>query len=130
MNIKLFIDNLKRDKARGNLAPHQIILLISLYQSHTKHKSNYINITELITYFDQAWEENNDKFKSKNCNPGMPIKAFINNEYLDVSMTEEINFRNRNELESKILDIKITPLLINLFKQEGIYKYLISRIDR
>lgn len=30
MNAEEFVNNLKRDKARGSLTPHQIILLIAL----------------------------------------------------------------------------------------------------
>lgn len=129
MNINEFIDNLKRDKARGNLAPHQVILLIALYKIYKQHNSNFIDITQLIETFTKVWKENQNLFKSKNSNPGMPIKVFVNRGYLEIEIKEDIvDFRNKTELKEKISKIIIKKILLNLFTVDQIEEYLICRI--
>jgi hypothetical protein len=131
MNIQEFIDNLKRDKARGDLAPHQVILLISLYKTYKQNDSNFIDITQLIETFTKVWKENQNLFKSKNNNPGMPIKVFVNKGYLEITIRENIvDFRNKTELKSKISSIKISSLLLNILSRREIYQYLKTRINR
>lgn len=129
MDINEFIDNLKRDKARGHLAPHQIILLISLYNLYLENNSGILTIEELISTFNKVWKENQDKFKTKNCNLGMPLKVFVNREYLVIEINEDINdFRSKIELRSKIEKIKINHDLIKLFENKNIRSYLKTRI--
>jgi hypothetical protein len=130
MEINKFIDNLKRDKARGDLAPHQVILLISLCRIHKQKNSNTINITQLIETFSMVWKENQSMFKSKNNNPGMPIKVFVNKGYLEIKIKENIvDFRNKTELKSKISQIEISTILLNLFQQSEILNQLNKRIN-
>jgi hypothetical protein len=130
MDINEFVDNLKRDKARGELAPHQIILLISLYNLCIVNNSQILTIEDLISTFNKVWKENQDKFKTKNCNLGMPLKVFINKGYLEIEIKEEIiDFRSKTELKSKISKIKINKILLNLFKNIEISDYLKTRIN-
>ena len=130
MDINEFIDNLKRDKARGELAPHQIILLISLHKLYSENKSNTIEIDDLIDAFSLIWKEHQNSFKTKNCNLGMPLKVFVNNTYLEIGITQDINdFRSKTELRSKVTSIKINQFLLKLLKKNESYDYLKTRIN-
>lgn len=128
--MKEFIDNLKRDKARGDLAPHQIILLISLHKLYLKSKSNTLEINALMDVFNIVWKEHQNSFKTKNCNLGMPLKVFFNKGYLEIDIKEKINdFRSKTELRSKITEIRISLVLLNLFKNTEFSNYVIARIN-
>lgn len=125
-----FIDNLKRDKARGELAPHQIILLISLYNLYTENNSETLHIEDLISTFNKVWKENQDKFKTKNCNLGMPLKVFVNRGYLEIDIKEDImDFRSKTELKSKITEIRISQILLFYFTKTEFADYLKTRIS-
>jgi hypothetical protein len=66
----------------------------------------------------------------RNCNLGMPIKVFVNRDYLEIEIKEDIiDFRNKTELKSKITEIKINRVLLNLFKNNDINDYLKTRIS-
>lgn len=128
--MKEFIDKLKRDKARGNLAPHQIILLLSLHKLYSENKSNIIEIDDLLDFFTITWKEHQNSFKTKNCNLGMPLKVFVNKDYLEIAIKEDINdFRSKRELRSKITEIRINRVLVNLFKNAQFIDYLKTRIS-
>lgn len=129
MTKEEFINNLKRDKARGNLAPHQIILLISLFNTYSISKSDLTDITTLNNEFQKVWKEYKNLFISKNSKVGLPLKAFVNRGYLKLIINESINdFRNILELETKISSIKIEELVLQLFQDVDIKNYLIIRI--
>jgi hypothetical protein len=126
-----FVDNLKRDKARGSLAPHQIILLIALLKVYKKSGSALNDILILDNEFQQVWNTYNSEFKTSNNKLGMPLKAFVNKGFLTIQISEEINdFRKLSELESKISKLIIEDVLIALFKIEKVEDYLISRISK
>jgi hypothetical protein len=128
--MKEFIDNLKRDKARGELAPHQIILLLSLHKLYSENKSSIIEIGDLMGAFSLIWKEHQNSFKTKNSNLGMPLKVFVNREYLEIDLKEGINdFRSKTELKSKITQIKIHQILLNILKNGKCSDYLKTRID-
>ncbi|MGY0391178.1 hypothetical protein ACW5R3_01295 [Bizionia sp. KMM 8389] len=128
--MKEFVDNLKRDKARGDLAPHQIILLLSLHKLYSENKSNTFEIDDLMDAFNLTWKEHQKSFKTKNCNLGMPLKVFVNKEYLEIDINEEINdFRSKTELRTKITSIIISQLLLTLLKKTEFYNYLKTRIS-
>lgn len=130
MDINEFIDNLKRDKARGALAPHQIILLISLQKLYLENKSHIIQISNLMDVFSLTWKELENNFKTKNNNLGMPLKVFVNRNYLEIELKEAIkDFRNKKELKNKIVQIQINTTLKNLFQQPEIQKKLLTRIN-
>ncbi len=131
MNLEEFIDGLKRDRARGSLAPHQIILLISLLRIHHKSGKNLTDILILNSEFQEVWNTYKNQFKTNNNKLGMPLKAFVNKGYLTIQISEEINdFRNLSELESKISKLVIEDILITFFKEDNIEEYLISRITK
>lgn len=129
MRIENFVNNLKRDKARGDLAPHQIILLLSIQKICNLQNSNIISISHLIDTFEVVWKENEEKFKTKNCNLGMPLKVFVDKEYLEIDLNQNINdFRNKTELNAKIKQILVSPILKNILINEKSEAYLISRL--
>ena len=131
MNPQEFIDGLKRDKARGSLAPHQIILLIALSRIYKKSGKILSDILTLNSEFQEVWNSYKNEFKTTNNKLGMPLKAFVNKGYLTIKISEEINdFRNLSELESKISTLVIEDILITLFKADKIEEYLISRISK
>jgi len=131
MESKEFIDGLKRDKARGNLAPHQIILLISLLNLYKENESDTFDILSLTNEFQKIWNDYQYKFKTINNNIGLPLKAFNNRGYIELGVKDTINdFRNNLELMSKISSLKIDNVLIQLFKNEDIRNYFIHRISK
>jgi hypothetical protein len=131
MNIEEFVNNLKRDKARGNLAPHQIILLIALSNIYFVTKSNSTDVSTLNIEFQKVWNTYKNEFTTTNNKLGLPLKAFVNKGYITIEISEEINdFRNLLELESKISNLVTDDILIKLFKTDNIEEYLISRISK
>lgn len=129
MNTEEFINNLKRDKARGNLAPHQIILLIALSNIYSISKSDATDINVLNIEFQQVWNQHKNVFVSKNNKIGLPLKAFVNREYLQLSTSDVINdFRNNLELHTKVETIIMDTVITQLFQDSDIKKYLITRI--
>lgn len=128
--MKEFVDNLKRDKARGDLAPHQIILLISLHKLYVENNSNIIEIGDLMDTFRFTWKEHQSSFKTKNSNLGMPLKVFVNRNYLEINIKEDINdFRSKTELKFKIKSLKINSVLLSLFQRPNLSEYLKTRIS-
>jgi len=123
MEIKIFIDGLNRDKARGEIAPHQIILLATLFRLYNKTKNTKINVEELINEFNDVWERNKMKFHSRNNNIGLPLKVFEKNEYINIKHKDPENqiedYRNINNLKSNIDSLNIDNFLIQLFKIEN-----------
>jgi hypothetical protein len=131
MSPEEFIDGLKRDRARGSLAPHQIILLIALSKIYKKSGKVLTDILILNTEFQEVWNIYKNEFKTTNNKLGMPLKAFVNKGYLSIEISEEINdFRNLLELESKISKLVIDDVLITFLKADKIEEYLISRITK
>lgn len=131
MSPEEFIDGLKRDRARGSLAPHQIILLIALSKIYKKSGKVLTDILILNTEFQEVWNTYKNEFKTTNNKLGMPLKAFVNKGYLTIKISEEIkDFRNLTELETKISQVVIEDVLITLFKEDKIEEYLITRISK
>jgi hypothetical protein len=131
MNPEEFIDGLKRDRARGSLAPHQIILLIALSKIYKKSGKVLTDILILNTEFQEVWNIYKNEFKTTNNKLGMPLKAFVNKGYLSIEISEEINdYRNLLELETKISKLAIEDILITLFNADKFDEYLISRITK
>lgn len=129
MEIKEFIDGLKRDKARGNLAPHQIILLIAMFNLYVLKNTFKYDIIDLNEEFKKTWLEHQNKFESKNNKIGLPFKAFVNKEYINIEVSSTINdFRNNNELDSKVMSIEVSRILQEILKKDNVKNYLISRI--
>lgn len=131
MTAENFVDNLKRDKARGSLAPHQIILLIALSKIYNKSGKNLNDVLILNSEFQEVWNTYKNEFKTTNNKLGMPLKALVNKGYITIEICEEINdFRNLLELESKISKLVIEDVLTTFFKVDKIEEYLISRITK
>ena len=124
-----FIDSLKRDKARGELAPHQIILLLTFLEVYKSNQLINFQINQLIETFDKIWKEHQDKYQTKNKSIGMPIKAFYNKGLIEIDFTDTISdFRRNKELVTKITNIKIGNEIEKILKQENIKEFLVKRI--
>ena len=83
-----------------------------------------------MDFFNTTWKEHQNSFKTKNCNLGMPLKVFVNKDYLEIAIKESItDFRSKKELRSKITEIKINRVLVNLFKNAEFIDYLKTRIS-
>ncbi|WP_293786889.1 hypothetical protein [uncultured Pedobacter sp.] len=120
-----FIDSLKRDRARGNLAPHQIILLISFFNLG----KDRLTIHELVSEFDKNWETYKHLFKSNNRNIGMPLKAMLNNNLITIETFSSIeNHRNTREILSKIILVSLSETLTEFFTSVN-KEYLETRIE-
>lgn len=126
-----FVDNLNRDRARGTLAPHQIILLMSLSKIYRKGRKKHLDILTLNEVFQKVWQLHKNEFKTTNNKLGLPLKAFVNKGYLTINTSDEIkDFRNQAELEAKIIQIVLEDILINQLKTDQVEEYLITRISR
>jgi hypothetical protein len=124
----LFIDSLKRDKASGNTAPHQIILLISFLNLSDSLDNNQYKIQELALEFDANWVKYSHLYLTKNKNIGMPIKAMINKGLIEIKILESIlNYRNKKEIFSKIENLRLSNEL-KVFLNTINIKYLEQRI--
>lgn len=130
MDKENFIASLKRDRARGSLAPHQIILLIALCDIYNKEKSKQIDLAQLNECFQHNWRDYKEKFVSVNNNLGMPLKAFLKRELLIIEFKEPMDdFRNFKNLEANISKILMTKELLTFLGISDIRKYLETRID-
>ena len=97
---------------------------------YIENNSKTLNIEDLISTFNKVWKENQDKFKTKNCNLGMPLKVFVNREYLEIDIKEDIvDFRSKTELTNKIIKIEICAILKNLFQKPDIKNEFINKIN-
>lgn len=126
--LHLFIEGLKRDRARGSIAPHQIILLISFLNLTNSLAKNHYKIEELSIEFDSNWAKYSHLYSTKNINIGMPIKAMMNKSLLEIKTKDTIfNYRKRKEILSKIETIKLSNELKTFLNSVNL-DYLIRRI--
>lgn len=124
-----FINGLNRDRARGDLAPHQIILLASLLIEFTDSHDKKIQIDSLITSFENIWINNAIKFKSINMNIGMPIKSFENQGYINLRKKNPIkDYRNLNDLKNNIDYLELNFVLTELFETKCTEKDILNNI--
>lgn len=125
-----FIDNLKRDKARGNTAPHQVLLLITLHNLYNEKRHFDFEIKEIILSFDETWEKYEHLFQTKSKIVGMPLKAFYNQGFNGLEFYTEIkDFRNKNSLEQNIKAIVLNNSL-KIFLQATNLQALEERITK
>lgn len=130
MDPNKFIDNLKRDKARGVIAPHQIVLISALYNIYQREKKSKLNIDEIDMEFQKVWNKNCDKFLSRSNLLGMPLKAFYNQGFIDVKFNEPVDdFRRLKSLKTNIENVEIGNSLINLFSIKNLDLILNQRFN-
>ena len=130
MDPKEFIDKLKRDKARGIIAPHQIVLLIALLNIYEQKGSSIFNIEEINFEFQKVWKEHSTKFNSNNNLVGMPLKALYNQGYITIEILNNIrDFRKLSNLIDNINVITLENDLLELFTFENIRSSLIYRLS-
>ena len=61
----------------------------------------------------------------------MPLKVFVNQNFLELILSDEIfDFRNKQELITKIIQIEIPNFLYHLLINESSEKNLVSRITK
>lgn len=131
MKADEFIDNLKRDRARGVIAPHQVVLLLSFYNLFREKNTTIFDIEELNLEFQKVWSKYNSKFTSKSNLVGMPLKALFNQGYIDMDLKKSIiDFRNISLLRENIKCVKIKSEIISLFSAENLEDILINRFDK
>lgn len=125
------VESLNRDRARGKLAPHQILLLLALSKIFKNSESKSTNVNNLDLEFQKVWGEYRSLFETTNNNVGMPLKAFVNKGLVELEASEVISdFRNVKELSEKISYLTVQDELLNALCEEGVEEYLVSRIDR
>ncbi len=122
-----FISKLNRDKAHSEIAPHQMILLISFYNLyHMKLKMEF-EFTDLTNEFYINWQKYHHLFKSKNDNIVMPLASLEKRGLLVISVLPPISYRNNNEVIQKIKSISFSDELIKFLETVNL-DYLESRI--
>ncbi|MEJ5053918.1 hypothetical protein [Sphingobacterium sp. MYb382] len=131
MTLNIFIDNLKRDKARGVIAPHQIVLLCALYNLFERYDKVTFDIEELNTEFQLVWKENKDRFQSISNILGMPLKALLNQGHVNLNCSNKVlDFRRLNNLKTNIKSVQIGTELSKIFTLENVKKTLINRLNK
>jgi hypothetical protein len=129
-NLNDFVSELRRDKARGEIAPHQIILLISFFHLSHSLKKGVFSIGEINMEFQRNWDLYCLQFKSRNNKVGMPLKALYNKGLIQLEIVDIINdFRNLNDLQSKISSVKLHKKLIHFLGIDDVHDFLISKIN-
>lgn len=131
MIAKEFIDNLRRDKARGIIAPHQIVLLLALYSLYKNTGKVNFNVEEVNSSFQFVWKENKDKFKSTNNCVGLPLKSLDSQGIINLQIIKSINdFRNLRNLFNGINNINLTEVLIKVFHEDSFTDKLKERFSK
>lgn len=129
MDANEFIDNLRRDKACGVIAPHQIILLVALHNIYNEKHNTILNVDEVNTEFQKVWSQNNEKFQSKSNLVGMPLKALYNQRLIDLDVRGQIkDFRRLSDLKENIYKIILCKELATFLEVEGSFGILVHRI--
>ncbi|MEY3997110.1 MAG: hypothetical protein RL344_1453 [Pseudomonadota bacterium] len=138
-----FVNGLKRDKARGQLAPHQLILLLALLTYiHTHHDDNdkqlakyatILNMRQLNDYFQIIWKQHRHRFTSTNSKIGLPLQAFFNQHLVQLKFNSNIDdIRRTEELILKLDHIMLLPKILNIFLNHThttLYNYFEARVD-
>jgi len=125
-----FINELSRDKVRGTIAPHQIILLISFFNLYHATSRKQFEFKELADEFYASWKKYQHLFKSKNNNIGMPLHALYKRDLIEITVSYTIiDYRNIEELSQKIKYTSFNKELIKFLKTVDL-DYLESRINR
>lgn len=118
VNLSSFMNNLNRDSASGELAPHQVILLAAISRLYKKNNSKQISFKKLSQEFDLIWDRQNLNFKSTYKSVGMPLKAFVNKSLVTLKSNQVINnYRNITELINLIEAIYLEDTLVILFRE-------------
>lgn len=131
MDPNIFIDNLRRDKARGIIAPHQIVLLLALYSLFRQTGKIHFNIEEVNSSFQLVWKENKDKFKSTNNNVGLPLKSLNSQGIIKLEIVSSIfDFRNLKNLNDGINKVNLTEVLLKVFHENSFTDKLKERLSK
>lgn len=126
--LGIILGALNRDRARGNKAPHQIILLISIAEYFKQNHRKIIPLENLYNLFTNIWMENEQALSSDNKDFVMPLKALYKMNLLQTSLEAPIlnPIRSYNELKQRIFEIELTEdftaILENLNRPQDIIK--------
>ena len=66
---------MKIDRARGETAPHQIILLATLFDLFKLNTKPQVKLAEISGKFGVIWVSNNHRFSTTNMNLARPVPA-------------------------------------------------------
>lgn len=105
VDLKSIISKLNRDKAHGQSAPHQIILLITLKKMIEKESNmGVFDIHKLKDEFDLAWNSYAMRLSRSTKNFAMPIHALVKNRLISVNTKRDRYRFNDRRSEKELLD--------------------------
>jgi len=116
--LKESIENLRRDQARGFVAPHQLILLITICRHYQTTKESQVSLINLKDMFHEIWIENEQAFRSENPDIVMPIKALKRSGLISADIDQNLlkRIRTYSDLNNYITNLEISKPLAELFK--------------
>ena len=116
-----FLNQLNRDQASGFKKPHQIILLMILFDLYIKKQFSF-SVDEIEEKFNLKW--NSFLIRNSILNSiqhfGLPLKAFFNSGLLQFAIEGQINdrtWRTKSEIKEKINSIGFSYILLMIFDQ-------------
>jgi hypothetical protein len=117
--LKESIENLRRDQARGFVAPHQLILLMTICRHYQTTKESQVSLINLKDMFHEIWIENEQAFRSENPDIVMPIKALKRSGLISADIDQNLlkRIRTYSDLNNSITNIEISKPLAELFKK-------------
>jgi hypothetical protein len=121
LSVTDFLNQLNRDQASGFKKPHQIILLMILFDLYTKKQFSF-SVDEIEEKFNLKWNSfliRNSISNSKQ-HFGLPLKAFFNSGLLQFAIEGQINDRTwttKSEIKEKIITIDFSYKLLMIFDQ-------------
>lgn len=123
--LKAILDKLKRDSNKGILAPHQILLLITIQREFNSYNNIELSIKDIQCTYEIVWNEYRKSISSDNLNLGVPIRALKNQGLIEVNFYNESDplkekyYRIKNKLLEKVKSIILSENLINGIKNEN-----------
>ncbi|SOC81567.1 hypothetical protein SAMN06296241_3146 [Salinimicrobium sediminis] len=116
--LETILEHLNRDKARGNIAPHQVILLIAISNHVEKYRRQLLPLPQVKEIFDEIWLHKEQLFRSNNTDIVMPLKALQRAELIHLRITEDQiqGVRSYNQLREVVTDIELSNELFEILK--------------
>lgn len=132
-NLKLekFINDLNRDSVRGNIAPHQLVLLITFLRMFDS-TIELFSFKELHVNFNKVWEELKLFFKTGNRDIIMPIKALTNQGHIKLHPNNEIykSLHKVSDFEKYYKSVSLHQEFKEILSLPDVENYLIKRLQQ
>jgi hypothetical protein len=121
-SLKDLIESLRIDSARGKKAPHQFILLASIYELIQVNEINEIDTQNVYAIFREIWQQNKSQFShTRKPNFAMPINAMKRAGLIEFAFREPheyiMNHRSEPEILEKVLSIKVSDRLMTVLTE-------------